>query len=478
MAEVRDARADLLDRAHDTTRERGRADDQVRDLVKAVQKDRSRAVELARVDLRSLESGTQQLVGRLLAEQLRGQLPPALTQSLVAGQVTVDLMERLAQRLANSQSQEPQNRFGRAQSPEMARELASDRSVPQQALRWTQFVQKTQHIPRAEVQQRSGVASPKGEGTALAEILSGKGGVLGPGLRAPRLVERGMGDLSPAQRQLLMRATFGETLARELTRLGIGDPLAFVRAGSLPETRAELALALNMPRARLLGLLMQAELLRLGPGKNGELALHPELLGALRHAGIAMLGTLAALRGMTRQDLTSLYNLMRAAKGDLTRVKRGGRPPVKRDLAHWARAAARKPSEILLPDVARQNLSRAEAQELVQAWYTENLLWDTLAQARRRQEELAQGRDRARRERGDEQQRGQDQRQDGDPAWADDPFLELTPDEGRGDHLMCFWVTDYNTNPLLPGGVRRMYVCIDPETGAILPQAIEAELQT
>ncbi|MBI3179537.1 MAG: hypothetical protein HYZ27_07730, partial [Deltaproteobacteria bacterium] len=334
--------ADLLDRAHDTTRERGRADDQVRDLVKSVQKDRARAVDLARVDLRGLDTATQQLVGRMIAEQLRGQIPAALAKSLLAGNVAVDLLEKLAQRLANSASQEPASRFGRAQSPELARDLASDRSVPQQALRWTQFVQKAQHIPRAEVQQRSGVASPKGEGTFLAELLGGKGGAGGPGLRTPKLVERAMTDLSPAQRQLLMRATFGEALARELTRLGIGDPLQFVRAGSMPEARAELAHELGMPRARLLGLLMQAELLRIGPGKSGELALHPELLGALRHAGIAMLGTLAALRGLTRQDLKYVYNLMRAASGGLSRVKMGGRPPVKRDLLHWARAAARK----------------------------------------------------------------------------------------------------------------------------------------
>src|SRR5207247_3725204 len=190
----------------------------------------------------------------------------------------------------------------------------------------------------------------------------------------------------------------------------VHHPLQFGRAGSLPEARAELAMALNMPRARLLGLLMQAELLKIGAGRNGELGLRPELLGPLRDAGIAMLGTLAALRGLSRQELTYVYNLLRAASGGMGRALRGTRPPVKRDLTHWARAASRKPSEILLPDVEKHNLSRNDAQELVQAWYMENLLWDALAQARRRQEELAEARERVQRG-----QRGEEGRRQGAP---------------------------------------------------------------
>ena len=97
----------------------------------------------------------------------------------------------------------------------------------------------------------------------------------GPGLRTPKLVERAMADLSPGQRGALMRATFGDRLASELMRVGIEDPLQLVRAGSLPDARATLAKALNIPRGRLLGLLMRAEMLKIGPGRNGELGIRP-----------------------------------------------------------------------------------------------------------------------------------------------------------------------------------------------------------
>jgi hypothetical protein len=41
---------------------------------------------------------------------------------------------------------------------------------------------------------------------------------------------------------------------------------------------------------------------------------------------------------------------------------------------------------------------------------------------------------------------------------------------------MCFWITDFNADSSNPGGIRRMYVCIDPDSGAIIPQAIEQSL--
>jgi hypothetical protein len=57
-----------------------------------------------------------------------------------------------------------------------------------------------------------------------------------------------------------MKATFGEHLASAMERLGISDPLQFVRAGGLPGDRATLAEALGMNRGELLTLLMRAEL--------------------------------------------------------------------------------------------------------------------------------------------------------------------------------------------------------------------------
>src|SRR5206468_2534499 len=121
---------------------------------------------------------------------------------------------------------------------------------------------------------------------------------LGPGLRSPKLVERGLETLSPAQRDLLLRAAVGEGLALRLKDLGVTDPLLLVKAGALPEGRAALAEALGMDRGKLLTLLLRTELLKVGGGKNGELGIRPDLLGPLYHSGIAMLGTLAFLRAL------------------------------------------------------------------------------------------------------------------------------------------------------------------------------------
>ena len=63
----------------------------------------------------------------------------------------------------------------------------------------------------------------------------------------------------------------------------------------------------------------------------------------------------------------------------------------------------------------------------------------------------------------------------GDESSLDAWFPDLEYDPNRTDSLMCFWITDFNADLLNPGSVRRMYVCIDPDTGAIIPQSIEQE---
>ena len=482
MAKVGDFRAEeLAQQAKEAFRDARSGELQIDDLVKAVQKDRSKAAELLRVDIKSLPEGAKAKLMQMIGEQLKGQIPSQLAKSLAAGNVATDILEQLMQRLANSSGANLNSRFGKAPDAQAARDMATDKSVPQQALRWTQFVQKVLHVPGARTQGRAGVASPKGEGTTLLELLGSKLSTDGgPGLRSPKLVDRGMQDLSPGQRAFLMKATFGEKLANELMRLGIDDPLQFVQAGALPEARAELALSLKMPRARLLGLLMRAELLKIGPGRNGELGIRPELLGPLRHAGLTMLGTIGVIKTLSREEMAYIYMLLRKASGGFAKAVKGGRVIVKRDLIHWSRSASRRPSEILLADADERGprFDRADARELIQAWYMENLLWEQLAHARRYREELDEAhRQRVYREE-QERQEGRRGRGDGEdddePDWIDDLDSELEYDDQRADNLMCFWITDFNVDPSQPMAMRRMYVCIDPASGAIIPQSIEA----
>ena len=69
--------------------------------------------------------------------------------------------------------------------------------------------------------------------------------------------------------------------------------------------------------------------------------------------------------------------------------------------------------------------------------------------------------------------RGEDEPEEDELATLVMPELEYDPE--RSDQLMCFWITDFNSSGALPGLLRKMYVCIDPESGAIIPQAVEAE---
>ena len=439
------------------------------EVLQDMKRNLNRAQELVRVQVRDLAPANQQKLAQLLAQQLKGQLPPDVAKSLIGGDADPGVLQQLAQRYGAAMSSDPNLRTGRAATAESARQAAQDPSLPQQALRWASFVQKATHIPGSGVQGRAGSASPKGEGTTLIEIIASRMGTAsGPGLRSPRLVQRAMGDLSPAQRHILMVATFGEHIAGMLEALGITDPLMLVKAGALPGDRADLAAALNMPRARLLGLLMRAELLKIGPGRNGELGMRPDLLGPLKGAGIAMMGTLAALRGLSQEEIAKLYRKLRLASGGFRGAINGGRIPVKRDLMHWARTAARKRSDILLADSEEYLLGRgggmgsSDAEELIQAWYLENLLWEELADVREEERLEDYLRRRREEERGDEEQ-------------GEDDMPDLEPDEGREDPLMCFWITDHNPDGLRHGSTRRMYVCVDPETGAIIPQAIEED---
>jgi hypothetical protein len=457
------------------------AEEQLADLLKDVAKDRVRVEELSRLDLRQLNDSGKAQVMRMLATELKGQLPQQLAQSLMAGNLGVDQLEQLLTRFANAHSGNLDNRFSRAASPDAARELATDKSVPQQALRWTQFVQRVLHVPGARVRDRAGVASPKGEGSSLLELLGQPGAAKGgASLRTPKLVERSIQDLSPGQRAFLMKGTFGEQLAEELLHLGIKDPLQFVRAGALPDARAQLADDLGMPRARLLGLLLRAEMLKIGAGRNGELGLRPELLAPLRGAGIAMLGSLAIVKALSREEMAYIYLLLRKGSGGFAKAVKGGRLPVKRDLLHWSRVASRRPSEILLADVDERGprFSRMDAQELCQAWYMENLFWEALANSRRHKDDI-EALLRQREEEEQQRRRGRDQERNDDtedtPEWVEDSEAELEYDEQRDDNLMCFWITDFNADPTLPLSMRRMYVCVDPQSGAIIPQHIDAD---
>ncbi|MEO1482960.1 MAG: hypothetical protein AAFU77_12710 [Myxococcota bacterium] len=470
MAEIRDNQ--LRDLYRNRAQAEQSADEQLNDIIKQLQQNRAQAALLSQVDVEALSPAAKAALQQQIAELLKGQLPPNLAKALAEGDMDANLLSRLMQRVANASDPNAAGKTPKADSPEAARNMAKDGSMPEHALRWTQFVQRSQHVPGAHIHNRGGAAGIKAEGTTLLELLSQN--IAGTGFRTPglaALATRDLGLLSPMQRAVLLEATFGPELAAALQEMGVQDPLQLVRAGALPDGRAELAEALNMPRGRLLAFLMRAELLKIGPGNNGELGMRPEFLAALKDSGIAMLGTLAALRMLNHEELNFIYQQLRAGLGAFSMNAKGGRPVLKRDLLHWARVAARRPSEIMLLDQehAGEQMNRAEAQELVSAWYLENLFWEELAERRDSDRRRVERDERERRD----QQRREDEEEEEQLYQDDLPEMEFDP--GRGDDLVCFWISDYNTTGHMAGMLRRMYVCIDPDSGAIIPQHLEAE---
>tara|TARA_Y100001934_G_scaffold265041_1_gene342728 strand:- start:2006 stop:3472 length:1467 start_codon:yes stop_codon:yes gene_type:complete len=452
--------------------QKNEVDDKI-DQILRIKDTHKQILELAKQDLNRANERSKDQMRKFLAQELRGQLPSALENALNKGQVPNKNLQELLKRLANTNK----NNISQTNDPALAREMASDPSLPQQALRWTKFVQKAQHVPASHIQQRDGSASPKGSGANLIELLGQNATELSQsaGLRNPKLIARPLGDLSPQENLMLMEAVFGEKMATKLQGLNINDPLSFLQAGKFPEGRILLAKTLNMPKGRLLAYLMRTELLKIGRGKNGEIGIRPDHLKPLSQAGISMLGSLQALRSFDRNDFGAIFKVFRQALGLLPQKLVGGRPIVKRDFMHWARTASRQSSEIYLlgQDKAGAEIHTFDAQELIQAWYLENLLRQELEQAKKQEREPKDYLKREEREQGKQKDsKGEDDKEEETYDHDEDiPYLES--DLLRDDNLHCFWITDYNTLSSKPGAVRRMYVCLDPETGAIIPQQIE-----
>ncbi|MBN1960277.1 MAG: hypothetical protein JW841_04975 [Deltaproteobacteria bacterium] len=496
MAEIHNRRGAISDEAiREQLREKMHkpraTDDDVRQLLRDIAKDKARIAELAKIDVKNLSNEVQKALGRFIARELRGQLPTPLAQALTQALVGAPVIQTLVNRLANAYGGEALKTLPQATSPEGARTQASDGTAPQQALRWVQFVQHATHVPGGGLQSRAGFAAPKGEMALLAEMLGQRQvNINAAGFRAPKLVERELAQLSPGQRTMLMKMTFGDKLANQLMQLGIQDPMGLVRAGALPQNRADLAAELGIDRGKLLALVMRTELLKIGPGRNGEMGIKPHLLGPLYKSGIAMLGTMSAVRSLRGSESSIIYKILHQAAAGFANAMQGRAIPAKRDLLHWARTAARRPSDILLADaddLKEGHLSRDDAQELIMAWYLENLFWDAFnnrehirkALERQRREEEQQAI--TRREADDEENRRRQQddqrdREDEERQREDDPFADFDYDHERDDKLMCFWITDFNTTPGVLNSMRRMYVCIDPDTGAIIPQQVEADI--
>lgn len=472
---------------HDTTRTRSTEQDghvsreqrieesRIEELLKEIKKDRHHIAKLLRLNLNALTKKQKDKLTRFVAKTLKGQLSKDEQDKLLSNPSTA-LLKKLLGRL------KPQSQKAQAKQKDTLQEQTEKTSKQKRAVRQNRNpnLKKFAKQPTDDSKRQMALTKKQNKtDTALnrSKALSAKSS--GPGLRNPKLVLASGTSRNEAQTQTLLDTLFGAHAAKQLLKMGIKQPLELLRQGAMPGARCELAKQLGLSRAQLLTLLFRAELLRIGPGPKGQLGLLPYLVRPLNLSGLCMLRTLAQVHTLPQKDIGLLFGLFRKTCGLYDFKKTGQQKTSKQDFLYWSKAASTLSSHIRFELFAKNALTRDNAEEAIQLWYLEHLIDEQLDMARKAEEMLRRDQQRVKQDQGQQRHRNNqsnekdDEQESSTQEETNDDFL-FEYDHGRNDHLMCFWITDFNVELAQGRGIRRMYVCIDPETGAILPQGVEA----
>lgn len=361
---------------------------------------------------------------------LPGFTSPTLSQPPTANQLR-DLLKQLLsaekQGLLKPESFAPPR-------PETARK--SDASPAGKA--WGDFVQAPTNAQGA---QNKAIDQQQ----LLGEELKSAGQELeGAGLRSPQFAGEPFTALSNKQKLTLMTEAFGSELAGQLKQNGIREPLGLVRAGLTAEARAGLSQQLGVGRGELLVHLARSELMLVGPGRNGEQALRPQHLPALAGSGIVTLAQLGAAKGLSPEQFDGLYAQIRGNFSGFARALSGERPILKKDLAHWAKSAAKKKSSILDSEWDDSPRRTGDAEEQIMAWYLQHFA---------------------------ELEKKQHDRHLKDALKLELPLMRHDP--LRDDGLVCYWIEKPSFDTNRPTFSEMVYVCLDPKTGVVDPRQKE-----
>ncbi len=305
---------------------------------------------------------------------------------------------------------------------------------------WGAFVQETNDAQKAQ-----GRALEGSQQELFSEGLQNSASLFeGAGLRSPILTGDPFAALTNKQKLTLMTDAFGP-LGQQLKDAGIRDPLSLLNAAVTPQDRAALADKLGISRGELLVHLARAELLLIGPGKGGAQALRPQHLPALAQSGIVTLAQLSAVRSLDPSQLDQLYASVRSNYTGFARAMSGERPILKKDLAHWAKGAAKKKSSILDSDWDEQRGHHGDAQEQIMAWYLEH--FSALEDKHKKDHKGTAA------------------------LQLDMPHMKL--DQARNDGLVCYWIERPNFDGSRPTFSEMAYVCLDPKTGIVDQKQLE-----
>lgn len=489
---------DVGDQQKDVRSQVARQLDQVDSLLRRMRTGQLNVKQLAKLNLKALTQEAKAHLAKELAQEMKGLLPAQVHQAIMKGDVDDPRLSKLVEQFVQQfgdkglpvrpgagkgkHAAQAKGQAGAAAAkggPGTTDELATTK---QGATKWQQYAQTSQvqkHVSTGRLAQK--ILEQAGEKKNLLSVLTdrnqaaarGKGQARGStsaaGMRSPHLVHKeGLQRFSPAQQRAMLTTMFGRDMLDKLGAAGVKDLVSLLAKGAGTEGRAELAKLLGMGRGALLTKLMSSELLGIGPGSRGEAGLQPETLSLLMRGGVFSMGTLAALKGLPRGELAHLFKLMRKGPEAFKRSLGGQRPIVKKDINHWSQRASRSRSAIVLadPDELEGGLDPDESQEHVAAWYLEALFYEELEEYRWLEQHE---RERQERERQQEEDRRREEEEERD---RDDPLL-IHPDPESPSGLVCFWVEEHNLSPRKLGGITRRYVCIDPQSGAIIPKGVE-----
>ncbi len=321
---------------------------------------------------------------------------------------------------------------------------------------WGQFVQSTtnaQSARDAQALSREGLQEGQAPHELHAQEIPRREAEIqrGAGLRTPALIGDGFAGLNNKQKLDIMTAGFGRELAMALKESGIRDPSQLLKAASTPEGREMLAKQLGLSRAQLVVHLARAEMLSIGPGRNGEQALRPQHLPALQSAQIVTQSQLASVHGMGSERFSEVFQNVRENFSGFARAMSGDRPVLKKDLQHWAKSAAKRKSSLLDAEWDELPRKNGDAEELIMGWYLEH--WNEIEDKRREAAEQRELEKEAREalKRGD----------------VDLPVPKSEYDPSRDDGLICFWIERPNLDFNRPTLTEMVYICLDPRTGMI-----------
>ncbi|MED5464676.1 MAG: hypothetical protein VX699_08495 [Myxococcota bacterium] len=428
---IKDGTSRAQELTREAERERGASEHQLERILSEIKRDVSKVTLLAGLDLSLL--GPEELgeVRKLLATLLKEQLPPELLAQILDGSVELATLTKLAELLSQQ--------GGSDEAPKAAREASGNDTMlsPEQGENEPHGTSRKGRPPTA------GEAGGGGQKTRPGRDLGTSPIVLQPGDTGINLEQ-------------LPPSAFKSALDALFKRFGSQDPRTLITHLQNPANRADLATELGLSRGQLLGILYRLEMLQIGKGRNGEAALQLHHLPPLEAAGISMMASLEQLRSLPEQELNWFYRALLYFKLKIS----------KRDLTHWMVSASKKRSELLSDEEhGERGISLERAEELAYSWYLETRYWEALERYRRERQEPEHREERS----------SEEESEENDELNQDNP-VEIVHDEQRDDGLVCFWITDYAPQGAKKQATRHAYVCVDPQTGALLPQSIEATI--